>query len=165
MSLLHTLLGFPELTDIDIQLGAAIGDEPAPELKVLYVQLLVGFELISERNNYPGYALVGNEGVEEGELRLVLEREHAVISNAKRSHGYWRTAVLAAHQKARRFSAILNGRLQWIEAIDPILFSAMKNIGKPLCNRDCGHLMVQFNMEQEVKRPLNKVQTAEDWPA
>ena len=165
MNLLDTLLGFPELTDIDTQLGAAIDDEPAPELKALYLQLLVGFQLISERNNYPGYALVGNEGVEEGELRLVLERENIVISNAKKSHGYWRTAVLAAQQKARRYAVILNGRFQWIEAIDPILFSAMKNIGKPLCNRDCGHLMVHFNMEQEVRRPLNQTQKAEDWPA
>jgi hypothetical protein len=165
MNLLHTLLGFPELTDIDIQLGAAIDDEPAPELKALYLQLMVGFQLISERNNYPGYALIGNEGVEDGELRLVLEREHAAISAAKRSHGYWRTAVLAAQQKARRYAVILKGRLKWIEAIDPILFSAMENSGKPLCNRDCGHLLVHFNMEQEVKRPLSKVQTAQDWPA
>lgn len=158
MNLLHMLLGFPELTDIDIQLGAAIDDEPAPELKVLYVQLLAGFELISERNNYPGYALVGNEGVEEGELRLVLEREGSVVSLARKSHGYWRTAVLSAHDNARRCSVILHGRLQWIEAIDPILFSAMKNLGKPFSNRDCGHLMVQFNMELEAKRPLTHVQ-------
>lgn len=158
MDLLHKVFGFTELREIDIQLGASIHDEPAPELKALYLQLLVGFQLISERNNYPGYALIANEGVEHEELQLVREREPSVMSIARRYNGYWRTAILSAHQKARRASAILNGRLKWIEGIDPTLYSAMKNLGKPHCNQDCANLMIQFNMEQEAKRPLMNVQ-------
>jgi hypothetical protein len=158
MNPLYELLGFPQLPDIDTQLGAAINDEPAPELAALYLQLLVGFHLISERNTYPGYAMVRNEGVAEPEQKLLQEHQSAVMSIAKKAHGYWRTAVLAANQRARKRHCIPVSHLEWIEQVDPTLFSAMKNIGLPFCNRDCGSLMVHFMMEQEAHRPMINAQ-------
>jgi hypothetical protein len=124
----------------------------------LYLQLLVGFHLISERNTYPGYAMVRNEGVAGPEHELLQAHQNAVMSIARKSHGYWRTAVLAANQRARRHHCIAVTHLEWIEQVDPILFSAMKNIGRPFCNRDCGSLMVHLNMELEARRPLFNLQ-------
>lgn len=140
--------------DIAEQLGCPLCDDPGIDHKALYLQLLVGFEQIAKGNNYPGYSMVYNEGLGQIEVDLIKVHGDRVIESTKRSHHFWRTAVMEATSTARHSHAVLKSRIQWIGRVDPVLSMALAQIGLRSYSFGCTALALHWQVEQEVGRAL-----------
>jgi len=140
--------------DIVTQLGCSMSQDPGAELKALYVQLLVGLDLVALGNTYPGYAMVHNDGLGSVEHDLIKANADRLIESAKGSHHYWRTAVMTAMSKARRRYVILKPRIEWVGCVDPCLSAALSRLGMPFVTMDCAALAVHWHAEQEAGRAI-----------
>lgn len=143
--------GFPDIAE---QLGCPLSDDPGSDHKALYVQLLVGFELIAKGNTYPGYSMVYNEGLGQVEVDLINGNAERVIESHKCSHHFWRTAVMEATSAARQRHAVLKSRIEWIGRVDPILSMALAQIGLRSYSVGCTAMALHWQAEQEVGRAL-----------
>jgi hypothetical protein len=147
-------LSLKGITDFEEQLGCPLGKEPQAGHLALYAQLLVGFDLIARGDTYPGYAMVFNEGMTDVEADLISANLPGVIASLKRYHHYWRTAVMEAMSRARRRHVVMSFRLSWVRDIDPVLSSAMGQIGQHLFSFDCVAMALHWLAEQEAGKAL-----------
>lgn len=154
--------GFP---DIVRQLGFPLDAQAGAELRALYIQLLVGFDLIAKGNTYPGYAMVYNEVLGQEELDLIAAGAERVVGAFKASHYYWRTAILEALSWARRRHTVVSSRLEWVGTVDPTLCHALLQIGRRSYSADCIVMAMHWQAEQEMGRALKTLPTEylEDW--
>lgn len=143
--------------DIATQLGMPFGQEPGADHKALYVQLLVGFDLIATGNTYPGYAMVFNEGVGDSEIDLIRANSDRVIESAVRSHHYWRTAILEAMSAARRRHAVLKSGIEWVRGIDSVLATALSHLGMRKFPLECAALAMYWQLEQEAGKAVTAI--------
>lgn len=143
-----------DFPDIVKQLGTPLDQEPGADRKALYLQLLVGFDLVATGNTYPGYAMVFNEGVGEGEIDLIRENADRVIASAKKLHFYWRTSVIEAMSAARRRYSVSKSRIEWISGIDPVLSMALGHLGMRGFPMECAALAMHWQFEQEAGKAI-----------
>lgn len=118
--------------NIGEQLGCPINEDPGPDLRALYGQLLVGLHLIAQGNNYPGYALVYNDGIGEAEIKLLEIHLDSIVQLRKLTNQYWRSAILEGLYQARRRHVVAPSGLVWIENRDPVLHEALRAAGRHL---------------------------------